>query len=163
MTSFDFRSIRNKILFFGGIALLLVAFSIIGYAAYSMNTTAVTNANNGLVQLSQTEAGKVSAILEDPMTQSQATASALKGIHTDYTQFPRDNVISMIHGVLNDNPSFNGVYTIWEPGMYDTRDNELALKDGYDKTGRLRVYWYRDANGTQVRKLYDYSSSGLSS
>ncbi|PWR75566.1 methyl-accepting chemotaxis protein [Methanospirillum stamsii] len=155
----EFTSIKHKILFFGGIALLLVAIGIIGYAAYTLNSTAVISAEEGLQSLAEHESARVSAILDEPYTTSSAVAALLEGVRKTNTNFPRSQVVPMIEGVLADRPLYNGVYTIWEPGVFDGRDEEYKLKDGYDKTGRLRIYWYRDASGSMVRKIYDETSS----
>ncbi|WP_319578970.1 methyl-accepting chemotaxis protein [uncultured Methanospirillum sp.] len=151
----DFRSIKQKILFFGGIALLLVAVGIIAYAAFSLNGAAVKSATEGLNSIAEREAGKVDTILEEPYNTASGVAALLSGIRSENAKFPRNDVVPMIEGVLDARPLYNGVYTIWEPGFFDGRDAEYSLKDGYDKTGRLRIYWYRDASGTLVRKIYD--------
>ncbi|HWQ63222.1 MAG TPA: methyl-accepting chemotaxis protein [Methanospirillum sp.] len=151
----DFRSIKQKILLFGGVALLLVAVGIITYAAFSLNGAAVKSATEGLNSIAEQEAGKVDTILEEPYNTASGVAALLSGLHSENAKFPRTDVVPMIKGVLDSRPLYNGVYTIWEPGLFDGRDTEYSLKDGYDKTGRLRVYWYRDANGTLVRKIYD--------
>lgn len=43
MAKFDFKPIKCKIFFFGELALLLVAIRIIGYAAFTLNTTVVSS------------------------------------------------------------------------------------------------------------------------
>ncbi len=151
----DFRSIKQKILFFGGVALLLVAVGIIAYAAFSLNGAAVKSATEGLNSIAEQQAGKVDTILEEPYNTASGVAALMSGLRSENAKFPRNDVVPMIEGVLDARPLYNGVYTIWEPGVFDGRDAEYSLKDGYDKTGRLRVYWYRDANGTLVRKIYD--------
>jgi len=155
----DFTSIKQKILFFGAIALLLVAIGIIGYAAFTLNSTAVSSARDELQSTAEHESSRVSAVLDEPYTTSSAVAALLAGVRNANPSFPRAEVVPMIEGVLSDRPLYNGVYTIWEPGAFDNRDAEYRLVDGYDKTGRLRIYWYRDASGTLVRKIYDETSS----
>jgi len=151
----DFRSIKQKILFFGGVALLLVAVGIIAYAAFSLNSAAVKSATEGLNSVAEQQAGKVDTILEEPYNTASGVGALLSGLRSENAKFPRTDVVPMIEGVLDARPLYNGVYTIWEPGIFDGRDAEYSLKDGYDKTGRLRIYWYRDASGTLVRKIYD--------
>ncbi len=151
----DFTSIKHKILFFGGIALLLVAVGIIGYTAFTMNTSAVSSAKSDLQNTAEREGIRVQAILEEPLTTTSGIAAVLEGIRSKNGQFPRSDVVSMMEGTLLDRSLYNGVYTIWEPQVFDGKDESYRLKDGYDKTGRLRVYWYRDASGSLVRKIYD--------
>lgn len=152
---FDFRSIKQKILFFGGVALLLVAVSIIGYAAFSLNSQAVNAAVDELNSISERESAYIARVLEEPYTTAFSTASGLAGIREKNSRFARTDVIHLLEGVLADHPLYNGVYTIWEPGVFDGLDEQYRLKEGYDYTGRLRVYWYRDADNKMVRMLYN--------
>ncbi len=152
---FDFRSIKQKILIFGGIALLLVAACIIGYAAFALNTKAIDAAYNEMNSISDREAAYIGKVLEEPYFTASSTASGLAGIREKNKHFSRADVISLLYGILRDRPLYNGIYTIWEPNVFDGLDEQYKLKDGYDKTGRMRVYWYRDAQGTIIRKIYD--------
>lgn len=154
----DFASIKHKILFFGGIALLLVAIGIIGYTAFTMNASAVSSAKSDLQSTAEREGVRVQAVLEEPLTTTSGIAAIFAGLRDENAQFPRSDVVSMMQGILRDRPIYNGVYTIWEPQIFDAKDEIYKLKDGYDKTGRLRVYWYRDASGQLIRKIYDETS-----
>lgn len=152
---FDFRSIKQKILFFGGLALLLVVVPIIAYAAFSLNNEAITAANDEMNSIAEREAAYIGRVLEEPYYTASSTGSGLVGIREKNSRFSRTDVIALLEGILKDHPLYNGIYTIWEPGVFDGLEEQYKLKDGFDKTGRLRVYWYRDANGTMVRKMYD--------
>jgi methyl-accepting chemotaxis protein len=64
--------------------------------------------------------------------------------------------------VLEDNPSFLGTYTAWEPHGVDDNDRRYAGRTnlGYDETGRLIPYWNRDESGKIARQaLVEYESS----
>ncbi|KAF5086980.1 Methyl-accepting chemotaxis protein (MCP) signaling domain protein [anaerobic digester metagenome] len=152
---FDFRSIKHKILFFGGLSLLLVAACIIVYAAFSLNSEAVNAAMDEMDSISEREAAYIATVLEEPYNTAYSVASGLSGIREKNSQFPRDDVISLLQGILKEHSLYNGIYTIWEPGTFDSLDEQYKLKEGYDKTGRMRVYWYRDGDGQLVRKMYD--------
>lgn len=155
----DFTSIKHKILFFGGIALLLVAVGIIGYAAITLNSSAVTSATDSLKGVAEREAVRVQGVLEEPLITSSGAAALLAGLRDQNNRVPRSDIVPMMQGILSDRPLYNGIYTIWEPQVFDGRDEEYRLKDGYDKTGRLRIYWYRDSSGQMVRKLYDETTN----
>jgi len=152
---FDFRSIKQKILFFGGFALLLVAACIIGYAAFALHSAAIAAAQDEMNNIAEREGAYISKVLEEPYFTAASTASGLAGIREKNPHFARTDVIHLLEGILKDHPFYNGIYTIWEPGVFDGRDEQYKLREGYDKTGRLRIYWYRDADGKMVRKLYD--------
>ncbi len=156
---FDFRSIKQKILFFGGFALLLVAACIIGYAAFALNSEAIAAAHDEMNSIAEREAAYIGKVLEEPYFTASSTASGLVGIREKNSHFARSDVMSLLEGILKDHPLYNGIYTIWEPGVFDGLDEQYKLRDGYDKTGRLRIYWYRDADGNLVRKLYDETTN----
>lgn len=63
---FDFRSIKQKILFFGGFALLLVAACIIGYAAFALNSEAMNAAHDEMNSIAEREAAYIGKVLEEP-------------------------------------------------------------------------------------------------
>jgi len=152
---FDFRSIKQKILFFGGFALILVAACIIGYAAFALNSAAIAAAHDEMNSIAEREGAYISKVLEEPYFTASSTASGLAGIREKNSHFARTDVIHLLEGILKDHPFYNGIYTIWEPGVFDGLDEQYKLREGYDRTGRLRIYWYRDASGKMVRKLYD--------
>ena len=137
---FDFRSIKQKILFFGGFALLLVAACIIGYAAFALNSEAMNAAHDEMNSIAEREAAYIGKVLEEPYFTASSTASGLVGIREKNSHFARTDVISLLEGILQDHPLYNGIYTIWEPGIFDGLDEQYKLREGYDKTGRLRVY-----------------------
>jgi len=156
---FDFKSIKFKILFFGGFALLLVAVCIIGYAAFALNSEAIRAAHDDMNSISEREAAYIGKVLEEPYHTAYSVSSGLVGIREKNSRFARSDVISFIEGILADHSLYNGIYTIWEPGVFDGLDEQYKNREGYDKTGRLRIYWYRDADGTLVRKMYDETTN----
>ena len=62
-------------------------------------------------------------------------------------QANREVAKSMIQEVLDDNPDFLTVWTIWEPDAFDQRDAEFANTPGHDATGRFVPYVIQKAGG----------------
>ncbi len=79
-------------------------------------------------------------------------------------QATRENISAILKGVLKENPSFLGTYTLWEPNALDKNDSQYVnygAAKGYDKTGRLVPYYYRNEDGTiGLDALVDYEISG---
>ncbi len=68
---------------------------------------------------------------------------------------------SVLRGVLVDNPTFLGVWTIWEPNAFDGQDSLFVRAPGHDATGRYVPYFNR-GSGTIVREPnVDYEKPGV--
>ncbi|MBN8900176.1 MAG: HAMP domain-containing protein, partial [Rhodospirillales bacterium] len=69
---------------------------------------------------------------------------------------------SILHNVLEQNPSFNGTYSAWEPDAVDGADHAFAgrTETGTDTTGRFLSYWTRDDKGhVALQPLVEYDSA----
>ncbi len=68
----------------------------------------------------------------------------------------------MLRRELEENPSFNGTYSAWEPNAIDGADGGFANNRlmGSDATGRFLAYWTRGANGNvAIQPLVEYDST----
>ncbi|MFZ6689756.1 methyl-accepting chemotaxis protein [Undibacterium sp. SXout11W] len=75
-------------------------------------------------------------------------------------QANRANADLLLKSILESNPEFTGVGTIWEPNAFDGKDGEYAGKPGHDATGRYLPYWNHGTGQTQVEALTDYDKEG---
>ncbi|BDA83126.1 chemotaxis protein [Aureimonas sp. SA4125] len=98
------------------------------------------------------------------MARSFETMAAERGADPQATFARRTQFNSILLGVLNDNPGFNGTYSAWEPGALDGNDDAYKGRQdvGSDVTGRFLPYWTRDAAGqVAVQPLVEYDSQEL--
>jgi methyl-accepting chemotaxis protein len=74
----------------------------------------------------------------------------------------REYINAILRNVLQENPSFFGVYTLWEPN-FDERDARYANTPNYDATGRMIPYWNRGGPNGEFRldPLLGYEEAGL--
>ena len=62
---------------------------------------------------------------------------------------------------MERNPDLVGIYTAWEPNVFDGMDKGYAGDEGHDQTGRFIPYWARDKDGKiAVEPLIGYDKEG---
>ncbi|MGH6940922.1 methyl-accepting chemotaxis protein [Hypericibacter sp.] len=73
----------------------------------------------------------------------------------------RQAYVNMLKAALEDNPSFFGTWTGWEPNAFDGKDAEFANAGGVnDGTGRFVPYVVRSGNSISFEPLKDYDKAG---
>ena len=87
-------------------------------------------------------------------------AQSLTGMKTQGSQLNRSQVNAMLKQVLVDNPQFVGVYTLWEPNAFDSKDAQYANTPGTDETRRFIPYWTRSGDEIVLEPLVDYEVEG---
>lgn len=157
----NLKSIQSKILIGGSISLLLIAIVIIGYAALSANTAAISASESSLLSTSSTSGNEYLRILDTGLDASRSMGETLTGTQSSGTPMTRDQVNAMLINVLMDNPNFLGTYTLWEPNAFDGKDSSFVNTKGHDSTGRFIPYWVRGTDGKPtVTALVDYDKEG---
>ncbi|MCP4542071.1 MAG: HAMP domain-containing protein [Chloroflexi bacterium] len=155
------KSIQVKIALWAGFSLLLVAVILIGYAVVTLRNQAMDAAQAQAIAMSQSESGIIKAEIEVALDAARTLAQALTAIKSQEIVLTRNDVNAMLRQVLNENPKFVGVYTLWEPSAFDGLDAEHVGLEGHDETGRFIPYWSRDSSGNiMVEPLVDYTQQG---
>jgi methyl-accepting chemotaxis protein len=145
---FTFSSINKKILFAGSLSLLVVAGVIILFSAFSAYNTSVSSAKDELRILADGQAKAITGVLLEPMHSTEALAEVLLGPYSEGKPLPRDEVERIIGGILKNHPLYNGVYTMWEANAYDGADSRYAGVQGFSRSGRMNMYWYRETGSS---------------
>lgn len=83
------------------------------------------------------------------------TALALIGLKTGGVTPDRNVLNQMLKKILEGNPKFMGLWTVWEPDALDGRDLEFIGADNHDKTGRFIPYWNR-VGGLHLEPCMEY-------
>ena len=159
---FGFHSIRARILFWGGISLILVAGFIIGYAALTVRENALHSTEQEIRGLAETQAGNIDATLEVGLDTTRSFADALAGAKDSGVKLRREDVTAMLYRIVKENPQFVGMASCWEPDAFDGTDREYVNKPGHDGTGRFIPYFGRSGTGEiKLEPLVDYETPGL--
>lgn len=157
MRYFTFKSIRHEILFYGAIALILVAASIIGYASVSQYTISVESSYSNVKAISGEQAISLKEEIDRAFEIDRTLAGSMNGSLTTGSKPSREDIQAMVYGLMGRYPQYNGIYIVLEPGVWD-RDAEYQGKPGTDKTGRFMAYYDRDTSGSpKLDFVYNYS------
>ena len=77
------------------------------------------------------------------------------------TEMSRDDAIGLLKRLLQKNPGVMGIYTLWEPGAYDGKDEENVNRTKHDdKTGRFIPYVTGSGDQMVVQPLAGYATEG---
>jgi methyl-accepting chemotaxis protein len=68
----------------------------------------------------------------------------------------RSRYTEMIYSIMESNPSFVGMYTVWQPGVIDGRDADLAFSSGTDASGNFIPMVSRDRGTLELRACPDW-------
>ncbi|WP_051261077.1 methyl-accepting chemotaxis protein [Desulfovibrio inopinatus] len=165
---FKIRSIKQKFAFMSGVCLIVSAFCLIIYGLISTSNTnrlvlnnvskiLKENAFQNLESLASSQAGVVQSALQDNLDSARVIAKVFETLKlktsVDANEL-RDIFNEILLGVLENNPTYLGAYSAWEPNALDNRDAEFAgdSAGGYDATGRFIPYWNRDKSGKIARQ-----------
>ena len=142
-------TIRAKLIFFLGIALGSV-FALSGYlvvsGVFSQNKA---DARQYMESLSREYANKVDNILERPMH----TARTLANTMIAFTAIPEENrrtaYMNILKAALVANPTFQGIWTLWEPDSLEGNDAIFAGSTdlGSDSMGRFTPHFVWNGPG----------------
>ncbi len=157
------RSIEVKIAVLAGLCLFATTAIIIAYAATALRGSAIETAQGRAIGVAESNAHQINEEIEIGLDAARLIAQTLAEVKDSENplQLSREQVSIMLRGILEKNPQFVGVYTLWEPGAFDEQDADFADRPGHDETGRLMVYWSRSA-GTIEREVHrDYEQEGV--
>lgn len=93
-------------------------------------------------------ASQISSRLNNGMVAMLTLADYHAAIEPGSTiSLPRKAATAMLGTLLERNPQFIGMYSIWETQQFDLLDNSLAGQPGQQPDGRLLISWVRDETG----------------
>ncbi len=157
------KSIRSRIIFWAGICIFLTSVMIITYSAISVRNTAIEAANARAINVAKGYANQIKAELESAITAAQTIAQILSSAKQKGSNFnaDRDQVNIFLKNLLEANPNFLGIGTVWEPDAFDGLDTGYVNTEGHDETGRFIPYWNRGVDGKIIMEpCRDYDKEG---
>lgn len=137
-------SLRNKVLIavgLSGILFILILSVVIGYRAYLF----IESNSIELAQKTASEIGKkVENYIEANHTKTKTLAYVLSETRPDRNGFNK-----IIRKINEEDSNILGTYGIFEPYLYDGRDDEYkyATNKDHDNTGRFLPYWTKNKEG----------------
>ncbi len=156
-------SIKHKIVISAGLCLLVAVVIVIAQSVLLVRRAALAAAQREAVAQAKIAATTVKAQVEAGMNTAHTLREALSPLKDPQSplKLERAGVNAMLRQVLQDNPQFVGVYTLWEPNAFDGQDAKYANTPGHDASGRFIPYWSRGLDGKlQLEPLVDYEVEG---
>ena len=103
-------------------------------------------------QMAWRHSGWVTERMEEAADVASSIRDALLVFRKSSGEIPRESFTDFLREVVRNNPSFFGVYTAWEPHVFDGKDAEYMDKPGHDDTGRY-VPWVAKARERSISNL----------
>ncbi|MBD2870649.1 methyl-accepting chemotaxis protein [Paenibacillus arenilitoris] len=153
-------SLTVKFISIVGLVIAMVFGSMLLVNLGQLKTVSVANG-----ELSAEMAGKEYAAKF--MDEMRSWESALAALGTVLEQsrkrrdLSREEVVSLLRGVLEKRHGAFGLYTLWEPNAFDGNDAANRNKAVYDDgTGRFLPYLFMDNGKVAAEPLKDYETQG---
>jgi methyl-accepting chemotaxis protein len=124
-------------------SIAFIAFAVtITFVSIRASNMAKTEAMDKAEHMAYRYSGVVKAEIELALDASRTLAQTFMGLKKSEDMPKRTVLDKVLIQILEDNPSFLGVWTCWEPDALDNKDKEFAGTPGHDSTGRYIPYWY---------------------
>lgn len=151
-TVFRINTLQGKLVLIVGASLLLIGGIIISIFSISLLKTSSKNAEEVALAQSHLESSKIENWLTSAMSVTRTLTQSLVAIKTSNSdnQFTREQVISMMTPILENNPDFYGIWTAWIPNGFDGNDSASIGTPGADSAGRFTPYLVKDEKGKVV-------------
>ena len=143
-------------------SIAFVAFAVtICFVAVKASTMAKEEAFGKVNETGYRYSNEVKGALDSAMSTARTIAQMFEGMKKSGGPLDRSVAIKMMEKVLEQNPTFVGISTGWEPGAFDGNDGEFVDTTGHDGTGRFIPYVCRGAEGISLEALVDYETPGV--
>lgn len=148
----------HKILLTTLSTMMIVFIIILSVNIVQTNSLAVEDARQLAQSRASESAYQMQMELDYAMDTARTVASNLQTMVANH-KGDRDLANEMLKQLLEQNDTFLGVWTIWEPNAFDGQDAYFANSKGHDASGRFLPYWARSNNGVTLAPLEDYETS----
>ena len=148
---------RMLLTILGAIVLLL------GFLVAFVSISTRNDATDAAMELSKVSGEKIGVEVQKDFDKTIVSARNLADAFRSMKQTntaSRETVNTMLKNMLENNPSYIGTWTVWEPNAFDGKDETYRNKPGSDETGRLLSYYQRTGSGPELTASKDYDVQG---
>jgi len=154
------KSIKLKITLLSGICLVITLTIMLLYTMFSLRAISIESGKRDALGIARTNGGIVDAEVEIALDSARTLSQTLSVVKSaSGVAMTRDEVNAILKRILEENSSFLGVYTCWEPDAFDGKDNIYKNKLYHDSTGRFIPYWNRGGSQIICEPLMDYENN----
>jgi GAF domain-containing protein/HAMP domain-containing protein len=157
-------SLRLQIMVWTGTIIFMVSIITIAFSSFTTREAAIEVAQEEAGYIARAEAEKVKIQIAPAFETARVLASTLRATKDadNPIALTREQVNAILKKMTEDNASFLGTWTIWEPNAFDGLDSNFANTPLHDETGRFIPYWVRTGENTvEGLAIVDYETEGL--
>jgi methyl-accepting chemotaxis protein len=106
--------------------------------------------------------GKYSIMMQNRYENYLSAAKTLANIMDSYQRVPaeerRERYDNTILSIMESNPNFMGMFSIWKPNLLDGNDAAFISDSGTDETGRYMPWYSRRTGSLEEHSLAEYDN-----
>ena len=156
-------NIRIQITLVTGLLGLILSIILVTYSVVTGRQAAIKSAEAESLAIAEAHAenvkSQVAPALDAARTLAYSLGAGRDPIHP--VSLTREQANAVLREVAEENPTFLGTWTIWEPNAFDGLDAQFADTPLHDSTGRFIPYWVRVDNAVRGEAVRDYETPGL--
>jgi methyl-accepting chemotaxis protein len=108
------------------------------------------------------QTGRYSMMMQSNYENYLAAARTLANIMDSFAGVPveerRTRYDSIIKSIMESNPDYMGMFSVWKPNALDGRDADFIDDPGSDSTGRYMPWYSRNSGKLEERSLAEYAN-----
>jgi methyl-accepting chemotaxis protein len=164
MRALKIMSLRNSLAARLLAALCTVIAVALGILIFAVNQRMSHVSEEQALQSAAQEAGRYSLVVKaklDEVMLPARTAAQMFAAQKLTGLTDRRLGDASLKKILEDNPAFLGIWTVWEPNAFDGLDAKFVNTPGTDTTGRYLTFWHRGAGTIKLEASADYQHETL--
>ena len=153
-------SIRLQITLWTGLLVAILSITLVGYSIYTGRQAAIHSAEAEALAVAEAHATEVKGQIDPALNVARTLANTLSAVKdvSDPTPMTREQINGILRKVAEENPSFLGTWTLWEPNAFDGRDADYVNAPLHDASGRFIPYWVRANDTVEGVAIVDYET-----
>ena len=152
--------LRTRMLLYIGVIVCLAFLLTIAFVTVKARDLAQTQALREAEEMAYRYSGVGKAEVEVALNTARNVAQVFEGIKARGNLVERALLDAILKQVLDANPNFIGVWSVWEPNALDGKDRDYLDAAGHDATGRYVPYWNRATGFSEVEPTANYNVPG---
>ena len=151
-------SIRIQTTLLTGLLVAILSIILVTYSIVTSRQAAIDSAEAESLAVAEAQAETVNSQISPALDAARTLAYSL-GVGKDPIHpepLTRDQANAILRKVAEENPTFLGTWTIWEPNAFDGLDAQFANTPLNDSTGRFIPYWVRVGDTIHGEAVRDY-------
>ena len=119
-----------------------------------------TLTNENARTITEGTANQIKIWLETPLNEIRSVGQVLSHFDAVKPEDRRYMLNTMLHSLIMENPTFQGVWAVFEPNALDGMDAEYINTPGSDATGRYISFYSNDNGQITLTPVVDYDNPG---